>query len=59
MVGSSMCHLHGMSEKALMQAGECPYDPQSYFIISGIERRYVQPVRVELYFFVCAHLVLV
>jgi hypothetical protein len=50
MVGSSMCHLHGMSEKALMQAGECPYDPQSYFIISGIERRYVQPVRVELYF---------
>lgn len=38
MVKSKLCHLHGMSEDELMEAGEDSADPGGYFIINGSER---------------------
>lgn len=38
MLGSVLCHLRGKSERELIDVGECPKDPQGYFIIKGAEK---------------------
>jgi DNA-directed RNA polymerase beta subunit len=38
MVKSKLCHLYGMSESELIEAGEDPADPGGYFVINGSER---------------------
>lgn len=36
-LGSKYCHLHGKNDKELLEMGENPVDPFSYFIIYGTE----------------------
>ncbi|GFQ05233.1 DNA-directed RNA polymerase ii subunit rpb2 [Phtheirospermum japonicum] len=38
MLRSSYCSLYNLSEKDLMEIGECPYDQGGYFIINGSEK---------------------
>lgn len=38
MLKSKYCHLYKLSEEELIENGEDPYDPGSYFIINGTER---------------------
>ncbi|KAG6404880.1 hypothetical protein SASPL_132457 [Salvia splendens] len=38
MLRSSYCSLFNLSEKDLMEMGECPYDQGGYFIINGSEK---------------------
>ena len=38
MLGSSHCWLTGKNQQELANIGECPYDPQGYFIIKGVEK---------------------
>lgn len=38
MLRSSYCSLFHLSEKDLMEMGECPYDQGGYFIINGSEK---------------------
>ncbi|KAL8031476.1 hypothetical protein ABFX02_13G027600 [Erythranthe guttata] len=38
MLRSSYCSLYHLSEKDLMEMGECPYDQGGYFIINGSEK---------------------
>ncbi|CAA0816195.1 DNA-directed RNA polymerase II subunit 2 [Striga hermonthica] len=38
MLRSSYCSLFSLSEKDLMEIGECPYDQGGYFIINGSEK---------------------
>lgn len=38
MLRSSCCILHGLTEKDIVQIGECPYDQGGYFIVSGSEK---------------------
>ena len=38
MLKSKYCHLHGLSEKELIEKGEDPHDPGGYFIINGTEK---------------------
>ena len=41
MLKSSICHLHGLTDKELMEKGEDPKDPGGYFIVNGSERAVV------------------
>jgi DNA-directed RNA polymerase II subunit RPB2 len=38
MLKSSYCILHSLSERELVEKGECPYDMGGYFIINGSEK---------------------
>lgn len=38
MLKSTYCVLNGLSEKALTDLGECPYDQGGYFIVKGTEK---------------------
>jgi len=38
MLKSKLCHLDGMTEEEMIEAGEDPNDPGGYFIINGSER---------------------
>lgn len=38
MLKSKFCHLHGKSEKELIELGEDPTDPGGYFIVNGTEK---------------------
>src|SRR3989338_4337006 len=38
MLKSKYCHLYKLKEEELIEHGEDPYDPGSYFIINGTER---------------------
>jgi DNA-directed RNA polymerase II subunit RPB2 len=38
MLGSERCHLHGLNEKELADAKECPYDQGGYFVMNGTEK---------------------
>jgi DNA-directed RNA polymerase beta subunit len=38
MVGSCICHLHGLSQESLWSLGECPLDKGGYFIVNGSEK---------------------
>lgn len=38
MLHSRYCALHGLSAKALKEAGECPYDRGGYFVVDGKEK---------------------
>lgn len=37
MVGSTFCHLYGLTEEELLKIGECSFDPFGYFIVKGRE----------------------
>ncbi|MCI5737462.1 MAG: DNA-directed RNA polymerase subunit B'' [Methanobrevibacter ruminantium] len=41
MLKSSICHLHGLTDKELLEKGEDPKDPGGYFIVNGSERAVV------------------
>jgi len=59
MVGSKFCHLYEMNKNKLVEHGEDPYDPQSYFIVSGTERSIINQVSSSCcLFFVFANSVL-
>jgi len=38
MVGSVLCHTYGKTDRELEEMGECPCDPQGYYIIKGAEK---------------------
>jgi len=38
MLRSKLCHLNGLSDKELIEAGEDPNDPGGYFLVNGTER---------------------
>lgn len=38
MVKSILCHLNGLDNEQLLNLGECPLDPGSFFIIKGSEK---------------------
>jgi DNA-directed RNA polymerase III subunit RPC2 len=38
MLGCVRCNLFGKTEKEVINAGECPYDPKGYFIVRGTEK---------------------
>lgn len=40
-VGSKLCHMHGLTDDEKIHLGECPLDPGGYFIINGSERTIV------------------
>jgi DNA-directed RNA polymerase II subunit RPB2 len=46
MLRSSYCVLHGLSDKDLIDLGECPYDQGGYFIINGSEKVIVAQERM-------------
>lgn len=46
MLKSSCCILHGLTEKDIVQIGECPYDQGGYFIVSGSEKVIVAQERM-------------
>ncbi|ELA41015.1 DNA-directed RNA polymerase II subunit RPB2 [Vittaforma corneae ATCC 50505] len=46
MLRSSCCILHGLTEKDIVQIGECPYDQGGYFIVSGSEKVIVAQERM-------------
>lgn len=46
MLRSSCCILHGLSEKDIIQIGECPYDQGGYFIVTGSEKVIVAQERM-------------
>ncbi|KAF7683634.1 DNA-directed RNA polymerase II subunit RPB2 [Astathelohania contejeani] len=54
MLRSSYCILHGLSDKDLIELGECPYDQGGYFIINGSEKVIIAQERMatnEVYVF--------
>lgn len=46
MLRSSYCVLHGLSDKDLIDLGECPYDQGGYFIVNGSEKVIVAQERM-------------
>jgi DNA-directed RNA polymerase beta subunit len=46
MLKSKLCNLHGLNDKELLQYGEDPKDPRSYFIVGGVEK--VLPLQEKL-----------
>lgn len=47
MLRSKFCVLHGLSEKDLIELGECPYDQGGYFIINGSEKVLIAQERMS------------
>lgn len=45
MLRSDYCNLAGLSDRALTDLGECPYDQGGYFIINGSEKVLIAQVR--------------
>lgn len=41
MLRSSLCHLRGMSDQQMLEAGECPYECEGSFIVKGTQRTIV------------------
>jgi len=46
MLRSSCCVLYGLTEKDIVQIGECPYDQGGYFIVNGSEKVVVAQERM-------------
>lgn len=44
MIGSCICNLKDMTKKEKIEAGECRYDPEGYFIIKGKEHDRIKRV---------------
>lgn len=52
MLGTKYCYLHGMTSRQIIDVGEDPNDPLSYFIIKGTEKTITiqEKVRVSHFF---------
>jgi len=46
MLRSNCCILHGLTDKDIIEIGECPYDQGGYFIVSGSEKVIVAQERM-------------
>lgn len=46
MLRSNCCVLHGLTDKDIVEIGECPYDQGGYFIVSGGEKVIVAQERM-------------